>query len=101
MLTANEEQRLRFPALEGLSSLDLQARFGVIKHLNRLVTPLLNYVDLSLQGAPSTTTGDSSLSAVVHKLKGATAVQSASCIFRARSQFALLWSQVCTSQTRR
>ena len=38
---------MRFKALVGVPLRVLQGRFGVLKYLNRLVTPLLNYVDLT------------------------------------------------------
>lgn len=52
---------------------ELRSRFGLVKYLNRLVTPLLNYVDLSAKSkrlSSEATNGVVSLSAVVHALRG-------------------------------
>ncbi len=63
------------------ASQSLRARFVVLKYLNRLVTPLLNYVDLShveaTAGAGALT--DPSLSDIVHRLKGALHCHSIPC----------------------
>jgi hypothetical protein len=77
---------------------ELRSRFGLIKYLNRLVTPLLNYVDLSAKSKRTATELSSStvvsLSAVVHALRGTLPPRMA-CWFRdGRASF----PQICTSQ---
>jgi len=47
MLQPTPDDFLRFKALAGVPLNVLQGRFGLLKYLNRLVTPLLNYVDLT------------------------------------------------------
>ena len=63
----------RFLDLAGFTDVELKSRFGVIKYVNRLVTPLLNYVDLSVRStAKLGAVGPDvvSLSSVVYQLKG-------------------------------
>lgn len=66
----------RFKLLQGVSLPALRARFAVIKYLNRLVTPLLDFVDLrSVESVRSDEPtdekkgGDQTLSQVVVRLK--------------------------------
>lgn len=48
MLSPRPDDLVRFKLLQGLDVRSLQSRFGVLKYLNRLVTPLLNYVDIAV-----------------------------------------------------
>lgn len=47
MLMPSTDDLVRFSALKGLPLPAIQARYAILKYLNRLVTPLLNYVDLT------------------------------------------------------
>jgi hypothetical protein len=47
MFQPTEEDLSRFKTLQMSSLVDLQSRFALVKYLNRLVTPLLHYVDVS------------------------------------------------------
>ena len=45
-----EDDLIRYKVLAGVPPTLLQARFALLKYLNRLVTPLLNYVDITVAG---------------------------------------------------
>lgn len=46
MLNPSQEDLIRFKLLADVPLSTMRARFAIIKHLNRLVTPLLHYVDI-------------------------------------------------------
>jgi hypothetical protein len=48
MLCPRPDDLVRFKLLQGMDLRAMQSRFGIIKYLNRLVTPLLNYVDIAV-----------------------------------------------------
>jgi hypothetical protein len=48
MLHPTSEEKMRFKAIETTPIHQLRARFAIIKYLNRLVTPLLSYVDIRM-----------------------------------------------------
>lgn len=62
LLTPSEDDLLPFKLLQKVPLLCLQARFSLIKLLNRLVTPLLHYIDLNeYTDRTASTAGSSSL----------------------------------------
>jgi len=93
MLSPGPDERMRFKLLEQAPVNTLRARFAILKYLNRLVTPLLHYVDIRLyekeESVPKSDEkvdekgfvwvpdaledkrfDDKSLSYIVHQLKG-------------------------------
>jgi len=91
MLSPGADELIRFKSLADLPTTVLRARFAIIKYLNRLVTPLLHYVDIKLYKPHKTVEAaasesktaadgtvmpallsfdDNSLSYIVHQLKG-------------------------------
>jgi HECT-domain (ubiquitin-transferase)/Concanavalin A-like lectin/glucanases superfamily/SPRY domain len=47
-LTMDRDDMMRYPTLAQLPLRTLQARFALIKHMNRLVRPLIEYVDIRM-----------------------------------------------------
>jgi len=83
LLNPTPEDLIRFKALEKVPLNVIRARFSLIKYLNRLVTPLLEYVDIRMYVQRDTDTKDQnkdewdddqfdskSLSYYCHNLKG-------------------------------
>ncbi|ETO14536.1 hypothetical protein RFI_22832, partial [Reticulomyxa filosa] len=48
MLTPNKDDMSRFKKLKSSQNEEMQGRFAIIKYLNKLVTPLLHYIDVTL-----------------------------------------------------
>lgn len=72
MLNPTPDELVRYKKLDGVPLNLIQGRFAVLKYLNRLVTPLLHYIDVSLfSDEDASESGlSSTLSGQVHRLKG-------------------------------